>query len=205
MKVTLALILAASLATPALAQDTKTATKPDLVRGEAISKQVCASCHANDGSRGAPTFPILQGQHPEYLVKQLTEFKAGKRNNPIMKGMASALSEQDMRNVAAFYATKQAKPGFATDKSLVADGEKIYRGGIMEKSVPACAGCHGPDGAGIPAEFPRLAGQHEQYTVAQLHAFRDGSRANGGPMMEIAARLSDKEIQAVGDYIAGLH
>jgi cytochrome c553 len=205
MKVTLALILAASLAAPALAENAKPAAKPDLVRGEAISKQVCAACHANDGSRGAPTFPILQGQHPEYIVKQLTEFKSGKRDNPIMKGMASALSEDDMRNVAAFYASKLAKPGFATNKDLVALGEKIYRGGIAAKAVPACAGCHSPDGAGIPSQFPRLAGQHEQYTVAQLTAFRSGARSNGGPMNDIGAKLSDKEIQAVSDYIAGLH
>lgn len=205
MKVLLALITAAALAAPALAQEAKpAAAAPDLAKGQAIATQVCASCHAVDGSRGAPTFPILQGQHADYIVKQLTEFKSGKRANPIMKGMASALSEQDMRNVAAFYATKQAKPGFAKNKDTVQLGEKIYRGGIADKAVPACAGCHSPNGAGIPAQYPRLAGQHADYTSAQLTAFRQGTRANGPMMMSIAEKLSDKEIAALADYIAGL-
>src|SRR3954469_2820614 len=115
--------------------------KPDLAKGEAISNGVCVACHANDGSRGSPANPIIQGQHPEYLFKQLTEFKAGKRNNPIMRGIASTLSEDDMKNVASFYATKQPKPGFAKSKDTVQLGERIYRAGIAERNVPACAGC----------------------------------------------------------------
>lgn len=197
-------ILALMLAAPALAADPKPNAKPDLAKGQAISTQVCAACHAVDGSRGAPTNPILAAQHAEYLIGQLVEFKVGGRENPIMKAFAMALSEDDMRNVAAFYATKQSKPGFARNKELVAQGEKIYRGGIAEKSVPACAGCHSPTGAGIPSEYPRLAGQHAEYTGSQLMAFRDGTRKNNAPMMAIAARLSDREIKAVADYIAGL-
>jgi cytochrome c553 len=199
------LLLAATFGT-ATAQETKpAATKPDLAKGQATSTNVCAACHTNDGSRGSPSNPILQGQHPEYLVKQLTEFKSGKRPNPIMSGFAATLSEDDMKNVAAFYAGKQAKPGFAKSKDSVALGEKIYRGGIADRSVPACAGCHSPDGAGIPSQYPRLAGQQEDYTKAQLLAFRDGGRKNSVPMMGVTAKMNNREIEAVADYIAGLH
>jgi cytochrome c553 len=165
---------------------------------------VCGACHAADGSRGSPANPIIAGQHPEYLVKQLQEFKSGKRNNAIMKGFAATLSDDDMKNVAAFYASKSAKPGFAKDKALVVLGEKIYRGGIADKAVPACAACHGPSGAGLPAQYPRMGGQHGDYTEAQMVAFRSGARANSAQMVTIAAKLSDREIKAVSDYIAGL-
>jgi cytochrome c553 len=134
----------------------------------------------------------------------LTEFKSGKRDNAIMKGMASTLAEADMKNVAAFYASKQAKPGFAKNKDLVRLGEKIYRGGIADRSIPACSGCHSPTGAGIPAQYPRMAGQHADYTEAQLRAFRGGLRNNSAQMTGVAAKLNDKEITAVADYIAGL-
>ncbi len=202
------LLLAAMLATTGAsfaADELKPAAKPDLAKGEATSKNVCAACHTNDGSRGSPANPIIQGQHPEYLVKQLTEFKAGKRPNPIMQGMAASLSDADMKNVAAFYAGKTPKPGFAKDKELVSLGEKIYRGGILDRMVPACAGCHGPSGAGIPAQYPRLSGQHADYTAAQLNAFRSGARANSPQMAGVAAKMNDREIKAVSDYIAGLH
>ncbi len=179
------------------------AAKPDLAKGQA-SAQVCAACHTADGSRGSPANPIIAGQHPEYLVKQLQEFKSGKRNNAIMKGFASTLSDDDMKNVAAFYASKSAKPGFAKDKSLVTLGENIWRGGIADKAVPACAACHGPSGAGLPAQYPRMGGQHADYTEAQMVAFRGGVRANSAQMTTIAAKLSDREIKAVSDYIAGL-
>jgi cytochrome c553 len=180
------------------------AAKPDLAKGQAKSTEVCAACHTNDGSRGSPANPILQGQHPEYLTKQLSEFKAGKRENPVMKGFASTLSEEDMKNVAAFYASKQAKPGFAKNKDLVKLGEKIYRGGIADRQVPACAGCHNPTGAGNPSLFPRLGGQHADYTEAQLVAFRGHARKNSPQMIDVAAKMNDREIKAVADYIAGL-
>ena len=183
----------------------KAAAKPDLAKGQTTSTNVCAACHTSDGSRGSPANPILQGQHLEYLVKQLSEFKSGKRANAIMMGMASALSEDDMKNVAAFYAGKQAKPGFAKNKELVSLGEKIYRGGIADRSVPACAACHSPTGAGIPAQYPRMAGQHADYTEAQLVAFRGGVRKNSLQMTGVAAKMNDREIKAVADYIAGLH
>lgn len=198
-------LLLAGSATVACAAEAKPAAKPDLAKGQATSTNVCAACHTNDGSRGIPANPILQGQHPEYLLKQLTEFKAGKRANPIMSGMAATLSEEDMKNVAAFYAGKQAKPGFAKNMELVTLGERIYRGGIADRSIPACAGCHSPTGAGIPAQYPRLAGQHADYTEAQLVAFRGGARTNSAPMTGVAAKMNDKEIKAVSDYIAGLH
>ncbi len=207
MKSLLALSLSALIsvsASSAFASETKAAAKPDLAKGQEKATQVCAACHTADGSRGSPANPILQGQHAEYLVKQLTEYKAGTRANAIMTGMASALSDDDIKNVAAFYASKQAKPGFAKNKELVVLGEKIYRGGIAAKQVPACAGCHSPTGAGIPSQYPRLGGQHADYSEAQLSAFRSGTRANSAQMTAIAARMSDKEIKAVSDYVAGL-
>jgi len=188
----------------AAAAQAPAAGKPDLARGEAIASGVCMACHTIDGSRGSPANPIIQGQHPEYLVKQLTEFKAGERNNPIMKGIASTLSPDDMKNVAAFYATKHAKPGFAKNKDTVSLGERIWRGGIAERSVPACAGCHSPTGSGIPSQYPRLAGQHADYAEAQLAAFRGGTRTNSAPMVGIASKMNDREIKAVADYVAGL-
>ena len=201
------LLLASMAATTAFAAEAEApaAAKPDLAKGQATSVAVCGACHTADGSRGSPANPILQGQHPEYLAKQLAEFKEGKRDNAIMKGMATTLSEADMKNVAAFYASKQAKPGFAKNKDLVTLGEKIYRGGIADRSVPACAACHSPTGAGMPAQYPRLAGQHSDYTEAQLVSFRGGVRKNSAQMTGVAAKMNDREIKAVADYVAGLH
>jgi cytochrome c553 len=179
--------------------------KPDLAKGEASFGAVCAACHGPDGNSAAPIYPKLSQQHPEYLVKQLTEFKAGKRANPIMLGFASTLSEEDMKNIAYWVSAKPSKPGFAKEKDLVTLGERIYRGGIADRQVPACAGCHSPNGAGIPAQYPRLAGQNADYAVAQLTAFRDGVRTNSLQMTGVAAKLNDREIKAVSDYIAGLH
>ncbi len=197
--------IAASFVSAAFAAEAPAAiAKPDLAKGQATSTAVCGACHANDGSRGIPTNPILQGQHPEYLVKQLTEFKAGKRVNAIMAGMAATLSEDDMKNVAAFYASKQAAAGAAKNKDTIQLGERIYRGGIADRSIPACAGCHSPNGAGIPAQYPRLGGQHAEYTESQLTSFRAGQRGNSVQMMAIAAKLNDKEIKAVADYLEGL-
>ena len=197
-------LLTAGVVAPVFAEEAKASAKPDLAKGQATSTNVCAACHTADGSRGSPANPILQGQHPEYLAKQLAEFKAGKRVNAVMQGMSAALTEADMKNVAAYYASKEAKPGFAKNKDLVALGEKIYRGGIADRSIPACAGCHSPSGAGMPAQYPRLAGQHADYTEAQLIAFRGGVRKNSLPMTGVAAKMNDKEIKAVSDYIAGL-
>jgi cytochrome c553 len=204
MKSFLSFLLFAALAAPVLANETVAPFKPDLKKGEALAA-VCMACHTADGSRGTPTFPILQGQHPEYLTKQLVEFKSGARNNVVMKGFATALSEEDMKHVSAFFASKEAKPGFAKDKALASLGEQIYRGGIAAKKVPSCAGCHGAAGAGIPSQYPRLSGQHAEYTEAQLTAFHGGTRANNGQMMTIASKLSERERKALADYIAGMH
>lgn len=180
------------------------AVKPDLAAGEAKFTAVCAACHGADGNSGIPVNPKLAQQHPEYVVKQLQEFKSGKRPNPIMQPMASQLSDADMTNIAAWVTAKKAKPGFAKDKDLVAIGERIYRGGIADRQVAACAGCHSPNGAGLPSQFPRLSGQHADYTVAQLTAFRDGVRKNGPIMAQVTSKMNDREIRAVSDYIAGL-
>jgi cbb3-type cytochrome c oxidase subunit III len=187
--------------------------KPDVNRGQAIATQVCASCHGADGNSAGGAYPKLAGQHPEYLVKQLMDFKTQPgakqpaRNNAIMAGMAAALSSQDMVNVAAYFAAQTPKPGYAHDKNTVPLGEKIYRAGIAERAVPACASCHGPTGQGIPVQYPRLSGQWAEYTVTQLNAFTQGAgaRNNSDPMHTIASRLSDSDIKAVADYIAGLH
>lgn len=187
-------------ATPAPAK----AAKPDLVAGEAKFTAVCAACHGADGNSGTPVNPKLSQQHPEYLMKQLREYKAGVRKNAIMQGMAAALSDEDMKNISFWLASQKAKPGFAKDKELVALGERIYRGGIAERQISACAGCHNPTGAGNPAQFPRLAGQHAEYTQAQLTAYRDGGRQNSVQMTQVAAKLNDREIRALADYVAGL-
>ncbi|MCF8146944.1 MAG: cytochrome c4 [Sulfuritalea sp.] len=212
MKSIAQLLLAAALSagaisvfasTPAPEAPAKVA-KPDLAKGEASFAAVCAACHGADGNSGTPAYPKLAQQHPGYLVKQLQEYKSDKRANAIMKGFASTLSEDDMRNIAFWVTSKTAKPGFAKDKELVALGERIYRGGISDRQVPACAGCHSPNGAGIPSQYPRLSGQHAEYSVAQLTAFRDGVRKNSLQMNQVAAKLNDREIKAVADYIAGL-
>lgn len=179
------------------------AFKADPAKGQQLAAS-CGACHTQDGSRGVPANPILQGQHPEYLVKQLIEYKSGKRQNAIMMGMAAALDEEAMKHIAAFYASKKPVPGTANNKDTVGLGERIYRGGIVAKAVPACSGCHSPNGAGIPAQYPRLGGQHFEYTEAQLLAFRSGARGNSAQMMAIAAKLNDAEIKAVSDYLAGL-
>lgn len=204
MKLLASLLTAAALAAPAFPAFSAGPAKPDLVKGEASFAAVCVACHAADGNSTITANPKLAQQHPEYLVKQLQEFKSGKRANAIMSGMVASLTEDDMRNIAAWVATKPAAPGFAKDKALVTLGERIYRGGIADRNIAACAGCHSPNGAGIPAQYPRLAGQHADYTAAQLVQFRDGVRNNSAQMTGVAAKLNDAEIKAVADYIAGL-
>jgi cytochrome c553 len=206
-------MLAAMLATGLLwaGQGAAQDAKPDLAKGEQLAKQVCAACHAADGNSDAPANPKVAGQHAGYLYKQLANFKAqeGKkaaRENALMAGMVAPLSEPDMRALAAYYASRKLKPAAASDKELAALGQKIWRGGIAEKNVAACSGCHGPDGAGIPGQYPRLAGQFAEYVDAQLKLFRAGGRANdpNGMMRGVAARMSDAEIKAVAEYAAGL-
>jgi cbb3-type cytochrome c oxidase subunit III len=197
-----AVVVAAPLL--ALASEPAKLAKPDVAKGEASFSVVCAACHGPDGNSVLPIYPKLAQQHPEYLVKQLQEFKSDKRANPIMKGFGSMLSDEDMKNIAYWVTTKASNPGVAKDKEQVLLGGRIYRGGIADRQVPACAGCHGPTGAGIPAQYPRLAAQNADYAVIQLTAFRDGVRKNSVQMTQVAAKLNDREIKAVADYVAGL-
>jgi cbb3-type cytochrome c oxidase subunit III len=207
MKLIASLLIAAALVAPALtaqAAEPAKVAKPDVAKGEASYTAVCAACHGADGNSGSPANPKLAQQHPDYIVKQLQEFKSGKRANAIMSGMVAALSEDDMKNIAAYVGSKKSQSNFAKDKDLVVLGERIYRGGIADRQVPACSGCHAPNGAGIPAQYPRLSGQHADYTAAQLTAFRDGVRKNSAQMTGVSAKMNDREIKAVSDYIAGL-
>ncbi len=187
------------------------AAKADSAKGQSIAGKICAACHGADGNSPTPANPKLASQVPEYLQKQLANFKpaAGKRaerENPIMGGMVASLSVEDMRDVAAYYSAQQVKPGAVRNPDALALGRKIWRGGDVAKGLPACAACHGASGAGLPAQYPRLAGQYSEYTEAQLKAFRSGERRNdaNGMMQAIAVRMSEPEIRAVADYVAGL-
>ena len=186
--------------------------KADPAKGETIFTNgdatrnipACVSCHGAGGNSTIVQNPRLAAQHDPYTYKQLMNFRTPERANPIMSPIAKALTEQDMHNIAAWLDKQEAKPGAAKNKATIDLGKKIYRGGIAEKNVPACASCHGANGSGIPAQFARLAGQHQEYTNAQLVAFRAGNRKNSVQMTTIAKRLSDDEMAAVSDYIAGM-
>ncbi len=186
--------------------------KADPARGDTLYNKgdasrgvtACMSCHGAAGNSTIAINPKLSAQHEAYTAKQLTEFASGQRKDPIMAGIAKGMTEQEVRDVAAYLQQQAAKPGAARNKDTVELGKQIYRGGIAEKNVPACAACHGPAAAGIPGMFARLAGQHQDYTAAQLVKFRSGARTNNDQMTTISKRLSDDEIQAVSDYIAGL-
>jgi cytochrome c553 len=172
----------------------------DATRGVAA----CITCHGPKGQSAMGTWPKLSAQHPAYLARQLKNFKEGVRANAIMMGMAAALTDQDMANIAAYLAQQPPSQGVAQDKETIELGQSIYRGGIAAKGVPACAGCHSPNGAGIPAQYPRQAGQWAEYSNSQLMSFREGTRKNI-QMNMIATKLSDNEMKAVSDYMAGLH
>jgi cytochrome c553 len=179
----------------------------DPAKGQAIAGQVCAACHMANGNSVIPQNPKLAAQHAEYISSQLAAFKSGERNNAIMMGIATGLSPEDMANLGAWFESQKPAPLGSKDKALAEAGQKIYRGGKLGQGVPACAGCHSPTGAGIPAQYPRLAGQHPEYIVAQLKSFKAGERAKGNAaqMMTIASRLSDKEMEALAEYLSGLH
>lgn len=185
--------------------------KGDPTKARQIVTQVCSACHGTEGNSATAANPNLAGQHPEYVVKQLMNFKpqSGKpaeRVNPVMAGMVANLTADDMSSLAAYFAAQTPKLRMASDPELAQLGQAIYRGGIVAKGVAACASCHLPNGAGVPAQFPRLAGQYAEYTEAQLKTFRTGERANdpNRMMRAAAAKLSDREIKAVAEYIAGL-
>ncbi|MCG2578451.1 cytochrome c4 [Dechloromonas sp. XY25] len=204
----MAILLATSFITHA---SEEAHAKADPAKGKVIAETICVACHGADGNSAASANPNLAGQVEEYIYKQLKNFKAvdGKpaaRNNPIMGGMAAPLSDEDMKNVAAWFSSQKMKPAAAKDEKQIALGQKIWRQGDFKKGIPACAGCHGPAGAGLPAQYPRLAGQFQEYTEAQLKSFRVEERANDPEKMMrmIAAKLSDAEIKAVAEYAAGL-
>jgi cytochrome c553 len=178
----------------------------DAAKGRSIAETVCAACHGVDGNSPMPVNPSLAGQHASYLYKQLADFKAGRRKNAAMSAMVANLSNDDLRNLSAYFAVQKPMAGAAKDRPLVVVGQKLYRGGNSEAGVPACSGCHSPDGAGIPAQYPRLAGQHGEYTIAQLQSFRSGDRDNdpNAMMRMIASRLNDKDMAAVAQYLTGL-
>lgn len=208
-----ALLVVSSLAVAAEEKKAEAvAAKADPAKGEALYTAgdaargipACVSCHGAAGNSTIVQNPKLAGQHEAYLVKQLSNFKGPERNNPVMSGIAKALTDEEAKNIAAYLNAQAPKPGAAKNKDTVEIGKKIYRAGIAEKNVPACASCHSPNGAGIPAQFARIGGQHQDYTVAQLTNFRSGARKNSPQMATIAKRLSDDEIQAVADYVAGL-
>lgn len=178
----------------------------DAAKGKEKSA-VCAGCHGVDGNSPSPTFPKLAGQTPEYLVKQLKDFKSGARKDPVMSGMAAALSDEDMANLAAWYAQQKVSAGSAAASAEVVKlGARLYRGGNAKFGVSACMSCHGPSGHGIPPRFPKVSGQYAGYTTKQLNDFKNNARTNDGEVMtRIAFRMSEAEIQAVSEYMAGLH
>lgn len=193
-------------AAAATSAEAPAAPRADPAKGQTLAAGVCAGCHGADGNSGVPSNPTLAGQHAGYIAKQLANYKVGERKNAIMQGMAAPLSPQDMLDLGAYYARQQARPRPANDKELALAGQKLYRAGNAAVGLPACAGCHSPNGAGIPAQYPRLAGQHVEYTAGQLRAFRVGERGNdmNKVMRTIASRLSDREMQAVAEYVSGL-
>jgi cytochrome c553 len=206
-----AVAAAVALGTPASAEET--AGKPDLAKAQQIVNQVCSACHGADGNSPSPANPNLAGQQADYIALQLTHFKSGIRNNPVMAGMSATLTPEDMRSLGAYFAQQKPKGLAAKDAGLAAAGQKLFRGGDAAGGVPACAACHAPDGAGIPSRYPRLGGQYADYTLAQLRAFKAGDRGmdkegkdvNGRIMAQIAGRMNERAIAAAAQYAAGLH
>ena len=184
---------------------------PDLAKAKQTVDTLCAACHGADGNSALSANPKIAGQIPEYLYKQLHDFKgwngnAPVRPDPVMTAMVAGLEEADMKALAQYFSTQKLQPEAAKNAETIAMGQKIWRAGIAEKGVPACAACHGPTGSGMPAQYPRLAGQFAEYTEAQLKKFREGDRANDPAQMmrAIALKMTDREIKAVADYAAGL-
>ncbi len=203
----LALTMSLCVAFGAQAATQTNAEKPSAVAtkgAEHIVTTVCAACHNADGNSVITLNPKLAGQHPEYLLKQLTNFKDGTRANAVMGGMVAGLSAEDMQNLATYFSEKTTMLDKAKTNGPGSLGEKIYRGGIQKYNVPACASCHGANGMGLPKQFPRLSGQHTDYVLAQMKAFRTGERANAPMMTAISVKLTDQEMAAVADYVQGL-
>ncbi|MBI5785839.1 MAG: cytochrome c4 [Rhodocyclales bacterium] len=207
-------LMAALMAVVAVAnanEPAKAAYKGDAAKGQALGSTICAACHNADGNSTVAANPKLAGQNADYLYKQMTNFKSidGKqpeRVNAIMNGMIAAFNDEQLRDLSAYFAAQKQKGEIAKNRDTIALGQKIFRSGNMAKGLPACAGCHGPAGAGIPAQYPRIGGQFAEYIEAQLKAFQSESRANdpNKMMRMVAIKMTDVEIKAVSDYIAGL-
>lgn len=205
-------VVSACFAAGTLAQSPP-ANAPDLTKARTIVKDVCAACHGADGNSPTPVNPNLAGMPAEYITLQLVHFKTGVRANPVMLGMATPLSPEDMKQLGLFFASQKAQIVGAKDASLLKAGQKLYRGGDQAAGIPACAACHAPNGSGVPKNYPRLSGQYADYTYAQLKAFKSGERgadkdgkdANGRIMATIAAKMSDAQMKAVAEYASGLH
>lgn len=202
-RILFSLILGSSIATSAMASEAK--GDSDAGKSKAAA---CAACHGAEGNSASAAFPKIAGQGERYLYKQLRDFKSGERDNAIMAGTVANLNDQDMRDLAAYFASQSGSIGMA-NAELVKAGEAVYRAGNSKTNVPACMACHMADGAGNSlAGFPSLQGQHADYIEAQLKAFRAGTRANDGSssmMRDIAFKMNDNEIKAVAQYITGLH
>ena len=205
-------LLAVSASASAEEKKPAAAPKVDAAKGGALYTDgdnarglpACVSCHGANGNSTIAVNPRLSAQHESYIYKQLVNFTTAERNQPVMTTYAKMLTDEEKHNVAAWLSAQAAKPGAAKNKDTIELGKKIYRGGIADKNVPACASCHGATGSGIPIQYPRLAGQHQDYTVAQLGLFKSGGRKNSAQMTTIAQRMSDEEMKAVADYVAGL-
>ena len=195
------------------AASAEVAGKPDLAKAQQIVNQVCAACHGADGNSPSPANPTLAGQGAQYITLQLEHFKSGVRNSAVMAGMVATLTPEDMRALGAYFAQQKPKASAAKDRNLVLTGQKVYRGGNAATGLPACSACHSPTGVGIPSRYPRLSGQHADYTYTQLKSFKagergndkDGTDVNGKVMSQVATRMSDAEMQAAAQYAAGLH
>ena len=202
-------VFASVLSMAAFAQADK---DPEYTKGQALAG-VCAGCHGVDGVSPIPTQPNLAGMSWQYIAKQLRHFKSGQRDNAIMKGFSATLSDADMKSLGVYFSAQKGRAIGTKDEKLAKSAERLYRAGDATRGIPACAGCHSPSGAGIPAQYPRVGGQHAEYTLAQLSAFkggvrggatRDDANANGKIMMTIASRLTDGEMKALAEYTSGL-
>jgi cytochrome c553 len=174
-----------------------------MARGQQLASTVCAACHGANGVGTAPANPNLAGQSAGYIAVQLAAFKSGARPSPVMQGMAAGLAPEDMAAVGAYYESQKPAQGMGRDKALAQRGQQIWRSGVKSIGVPACAGCHGPAGGGLPVQYPRLAGQNAELSVGWLKAYANGSRPHA-VMGPIAAKLAENDIKAVAEYIAGL-
>lgn len=215
---TMAMFVALVLAAPVLAEESESETNDDTTAAiaaapasvEEIASGTCAGCHNADGNSVIPMNPILAGQHAEYITKQLMDFKATgdeppKRNSPVMSAMVAALSQEDMKALGAYYAKQNTNPSQVppADEKLLETGKILYHGGSIENGIPACASCHGPNGSGIPPHYPAVAGQHADYTLAQLDQFNKGERSNDNNVMQkVVSRMSGQDKRAVAVYIS---